>query len=152
MEQILVLLTSETEAMAIEEILQVDFDVTLCSDPIEAAMNLQRDYDAMILDLFLPGDDGLTFLAQNRNQCPSVIILLSQLICSDVLTQAKAIGVNVIIRKPCDISVIRKHLVRLLAEKNPSRVNGRGMESQEDTPVWTTQKSTPELRINEDQE
>ena len=145
MAQILVLLTSETEAMAVEEILQRDFDVTLCRDPIEAAMNLQRDYDAMILDLFLPGDDGLTFLAQNRNHCPSVIILLTQLICSDVLSQAEAIGVNVLIRKPYDISVIRKHLVRLLAEKNPSRVNGRGMESREDTPVWTTQKSTPEI-------
>ena len=146
MAKILVLLISETEAMAIEEILQGDFDVTLCGDPIEAAMNLQRDYDAMILDLFLPGDDGLTFLAQIRNHCPSVIILLTQLICSDVLTQAEAIGVNVLIRKPYDISVIRKHLFRLLEEKNPSRVNGRGMESQEDTPVWTTQKSTPEIK------
>ena len=146
MAQILVLLTSETEAMAVEEILQGDFDVTLCSDPIEAAMNLQRDYDAMILDLFLPGDDGLTFLAKSRNQRPFVIILLTQLICFDVLTHAKTIGVNVLIRKPYDISVIRKHLVRLLAEKNPSRVNGRGMESQEDTPVWTTQKSTPEIK------
>lgn len=146
MAQILVLLTSETEAMAIEEILQGDFDVTLCSDPIEAAMNLQRDYDAIILDLFLPDADGLSILKQNRNICPAVIILLTQLLCSDVLTQAKAIGVDVLIRKPCDISVIRKHLVRLLEEKNPSRVNGRGMESQEDTPVWTTQKSTPEIK------
>lgn len=146
MAQILVLLTSETEAMAIEEALHGDFDVTLCSDPIEAAKNLQRDYDAMILDLFLPGDDGLTFLAQSRNHGPSVIILLTQLICSDVLTQAKAMGVDVLIRKPYDISVIRKHLLRLLAEKNPSRVKGRGMESQEDTPVWTTQKSTPEIK------
>ena len=146
MARILIMLTSETEGMAIEEALHGDFDVTLCSDPIEAAMNLQRDYDAMILDLFLPGDDGLTFLAQKRNHCPSVIVLLTQLICSDVLTQAKAIRVNVLIRKPYDISVIRKHLLRLLAEKSPSRVNGRGMESQEDTPVWTTQKSTPEIK------
>ena len=146
MARILIMLTSETEGMAIEEALHGDFDVTLCSDPIEAAMNLQRDYDAMILDLFLPGDDGLTFLAQKRNHCPSVIVLLTQLICSDVLTQAKAMGVDVLIRKPYDISVIRKHLLRLLAEKNPSRVNGRGMESQEDTPVWTTQKSTPEIK------
>lgn len=146
MAQILVLLTSETEAMAVEEILQGDFDVTLCSDPIEAAMNLQRDYDAIILDLFLPDADGLSILKQNRNICPAVIILLTQLLCADVLTQAKAIGVDVLIRKPCDISVIRKHLFRLLAEKNPSRVNGRGMESQEDTPVWTTQKSTPEIK------
>lgn len=145
MAQILVLLTSETEAMAMKEALQREFDVTLCSDPVEAAVNLRRDFDAMILDLFLPGDDGLTFLAQNRNHCPSVIILLTQLICSDVLTQAKAIGVDVLIRKPYDISVTKKHLLRLLAEKNPSRVNGRGMESQEDTPVWTTQKSTPEI-------
>ena len=146
MARILIMLTSETEGMAIEEALHGDFDVTLCSDPIEAAMNLQRDYDAMILDLFLPGDDGLAFLAQSRNHCPSVIILLTQLICSDVLTQAKAIGVDVLIRKPYDISVIRKHLLRLLAEKNPSHVIGRGMESQEDTPVWTTQKSTPEIK------
>lgn len=145
MAQIFVLLTSETEAMAIEEILQGDFVVTLCSDTIEAAKNLPLDYDAMILDLFLPGVDGMTFLHQNRSQCPSVVILLTQLICSDVLTQAKAMGVDVLIRKPYDISVIRKHLLRLLAEKNPSRVKGRGMESQEDTPVWTTQKSTPEI-------
>ena len=145
MERIFVLLASETEGMALKEALQRNFDVTLCSDLIEAAMNLQLDYDAMILDLFLPGVDGLTFLTQNRNRCPAVIILLTQLLCSDVLTQAKAIGVDVLIRKPCDISVIKKHLVRLLAEKNPSRVNGRGMESQEDTPVWTTQKSTPEI-------
>lgn len=145
MEQILVLLTSETEAIAIEEILQEDFDVTLCSDPIEAAMNLKRDYDAIILDLFLPEVDGLSILKQNRNHCPDVIMLLTQLLCSDVLTLAKEIGVDVLIRKPYDISVIRKRLVRLLAEKNPSRVKGRGMESQEDTPVWTTQKSTPEI-------
>ena len=146
MAQIFVLLTSETEAMAIEEILQGDFDVTLCSNPIEAAMNLQRDYDAIILDLFLPSVDGLSILKQNRNHCPAVIILLTPLLCSDVLTQAKAMGVDVLIRKPYDISVIRKHLLRLLAEKSPSRVNGRGMESQEDTPVWTTQKSTPEIK------
>ena len=145
MERIFVLLASETEGMALKEALQRNFDVTLCSDLIEAAMNLQLDYDAMILDLFLPGVDGLTFLTQNRNRCPAIIILLTQLLCSDVLTQAKAIGVDVLIRKPCDISVIKKHLVRLLAEKNPSRFTGRGMESQEDTPVWTTQKSTPEI-------
>ena len=98
-------------------------------------MCLQQDYDAMILDLFLPEIDGLKFLLDNRGLCPPVIILMTQLISSNVLTQSGEACVDVLLRKPCDMSVVRNYLVRLLAEKNPSRVTGRGMKSQEDTPV-----------------
>ena len=79
---------------------------------------------------------------RNKSRCPSVIILLTQLVCADVLMKAELLGVSVLLRKPYEMATIRNHLSQTLKEKNPSRISGRGMESQEDTPVWTTQKST----------
>lgn len=142
MKRILILLASETERVALSDVLKEDYNVTLCGNQSEAAMCLQQDYDAVILDLFLPEIDGLTFLLDHQSCCPPVIILMTQLISSKVLTQSEEVCVDVLLRKPCDMSVVRNYLARLLVEKNPSRVTGRGMKSQEDTPVRATQNHT----------
>lgn len=136
MKRILILLASETEGSSMADILKENYDVTLCANIIAANKMLLQKYDAIILDVFLPGMDGMTFLEDNRMLCPPTIILLTTLFSHNILNRAERLGVDALIRKPCEMETVAECLTRRLAEKNPSRITGRGMKSQEDTPAW----------------
>lgn len=127
MDKVLLLLNSETELSHFDAVLSRDFDVTLCRDLATAENHLQKNYDILILDLLWPDIDGLTFLKEHRLHCPTIIILLTPLLSSNILNQAAASDVDIIIRKPCSIHQLPKLLAEQLAEKNPSRVTGRGV-------------------------
>ena len=117
MRKVLVLLASELERMAVENILRNDFEITTCQNSEDALRFLQNEYDAMILDLFMPEVDGLTFLMQNKSRCPAVIILMTQLVCADILMRAETLDVSVLLRKPCAMSTVHNHLMQQLRKE-----------------------------------
>lgn len=119
MKRVLILLVSEEERTALKDILKADFSITSCSNSADASQYLQQDFDALILDLFLPDVDGLTFLMQQRKQRPGVCILLTQLICEDILTRAQKLRVDVLLRKPYEMDWISNYLLQQLQKRTP---------------------------------
>ena len=114
MKRVLIVLVSEEERTALRDILKADFSITSCSNSTDASQYLQQEFDALILDLFLPGVDGLTFLMQQSKQRPGVCILLTKLICDDVLAQAEETDVNVLLRRPYEMTWISNYLLQQL--------------------------------------
>ena len=114
MKRVLILVISDEERTALRDILKADFSITSCNDSTDATQYLQQHFDALILDLFLPGVDGFTFLRQQRKQRPGVCILLTKLICDDVLARAREIGVDVLLRRPYEMDWISNYLLQQL--------------------------------------
>ena len=86
--------------------LQKDCEVMVCSDAVDGAELLRYQPDVLILDLFLPGVNGLTLLRENRAQLPRVIIALSILLSPKILRELKDLGVTSVVRKPCTVAAI----------------------------------------------
>ncbi len=108
MRKILIVIECDSLQTALWEIMKDEYDITLCSNAQEAATLLRQDFDGMIMDLFLPGTDGLTFLENTQTFMPPVILALTR-VYSDYILQALAdLGVGYVIRVPCPISEIRK--------------------------------------------
>jgi len=114
MKRVLIWVVSDEERTALRDILKADFSITSCSNSTDASQYLQQEFDALILDLFLPGVDGLTFLTQHRNQRPGICILLTKLICDDILARAQEIGVDLLLRRPYEMDWISNYLLQQL--------------------------------------
>ncbi|MDO5550690.1 MAG: response regulator, partial [Lachnospiraceae bacterium] len=67
-------------AQSIQDILkQIWYDSDICTDGISGSYQLREGaYDAMILDLMLPGKDGITLLREAREQgCRIPVLILT---------------------------------------------------------------------------
>lgn len=114
MRTILLILASEDLRLLLGKILQKDYSVSVCGDASAGADLLQQRPDAMVLDLFLPGTDGLTFLEENQSLLPPVVMVLTQYLNSELLQELYDIGVDYVFMKPCSHSAIVKKLVEYL--------------------------------------
>lgn len=104
MYKILAILRSEDFGAAFQRSLSHEYDITLCHDQALGLELLLASPDILILDLLLPGMDGLSLLRKIHDLRPSCILMLTNLISNDILLTASDLGVNYIIRKPCFIS------------------------------------------------
>lgn len=111
MQTVLVILESEDFRLALQDALREHFNVITCSDAITGTEMLQRQPDALVLDLFLPGIDGISFLQNNCQFRPAVILMLTSYISPDILQSMSNLGIDNVVRKPCPISAIAKRLI-----------------------------------------
>ena len=110
MRTVLLVLRSEDFAQALQDVLKYRYRVIFAKNAEEGAVLLQHQPDLLLLDLFLPGTDGLTFLEQNKSHLPSSILLFTTLAEPAILNAASALGVQAVFLKPRSISSVQNWL------------------------------------------
>lgn len=113
MEKVLLILDSEDTRKLLTEAL-TDYEVAACSAGESAAVLAQFRPDALILDLFLPGTDGLSILENCRELLPPVVLPLTVLVSDYIRQKAAQLGAGFVIQKPCSIDYIVKRLTDML--------------------------------------
>lgn len=112
-------------AQSIQDILkQIWYDSDICTDGVNGACQLKAGvYDAMILDLMLPGKDGITLLREAREQgCRIPVLILTAK--SEVEDKVRGLesGADYYLTKPFDkqeLLAVMKAIVRRRGELLP---------------------------------
>lgn len=110
MRTVLLVLRSEAFAQALQDMLKYRYRVITAKNAEAGAVLLQHQPDVLLLDLFLPGTDGLTFLEQNKSHLPSSILLFTTLAEPAILDAASELGVQAVFLKPYSISSVQNWL------------------------------------------
>lgn len=97
------LLAPENLCDTLRESLETKYITLPCSDPSAAKKLLLSGPDTLILSLFLPGTDGLTFLRENAAVLPPKVIALTVYFDDAILLELEALGVSQVIRIPCNL-------------------------------------------------
>lgn len=113
MRKVLLILASEDFRSALQTALQHDYEVSTCSNAEDGIELLRQKPDALVIDLLLPGMDGLSFLESQQDLRPPVTLVLTPLIDSYIVDALSDLQINYAIRYPCGISTV----VRRLAEQ-----------------------------------
>ena len=113
MAKILLILESDMMQKSLTEALG-NQEVCVCHADEAADTLTQFHPDALILDLFLPETDGFVLLETCKNLLPPSILLLTVLDSDYVRTKAARLGVDFVIRKPCSVDYIVRHLTDML--------------------------------------
>lgn len=95
------LLASEDMSEILRDALDDKYTILPCSDPDIGGALLGSWPDVLILDLFLPGTDGLAFLRTYAKDLPPVVMVLTRFISEALLQELTALGVSSVIRVPC---------------------------------------------------
>ena len=93
--------------MILQDALKDRYRVLAAKNAEEGAALLLHRPSILLLDLFLSGTDGITFLKRNRALLPSSILLFTTLADRVVLDTASELGVNAVFLKPCSLTSVR---------------------------------------------
>lgn len=113
---------------------EIGFDTTLVDDAHQFPLAYSKDQNVIVLDLSMPGFDGIElirFLADNRSE--AAIILISGF-DSGVLNSAKELAVSQglsvagTLSKPVSIDKLERLLLEIPAQKKSQRYNSKGTE------------------------
>ena len=83
--------------------------------------------DVLVLDLILPGMDGLGILRRLDGEKRPKILAVSNFVTQEVVAEAGNLGASMFLRKPYNESAMVEHLISL-AEKNEKQLHGPGLE------------------------
>lgn len=108
------LLASENMCDVLQTALKDKYKMLPCSDPADGRRFLDQVPDVLILDPFLPGTNGLTFLRENASALPSVIIVLTRFLSDDLLQELETLGVSAMFLIPCRLDCVERQLSGLL--------------------------------------
>jgi len=125
MEKVLLILDSEDTRRMLQEAL-AGYQVLYCKPEKAEETLTQFQPDALILDLFLPGIDGLTILEQCQELLPPVVLPLTLLVTDYILLKAAQLGAGFVISKPCSIDDIRKRLGDMLQIHQSTKLSDHG--------------------------
>lgn len=113
MKKVLLILESDNARKQLKESL-TNYQVDSCN-ALEATEALARIRpDALVLDLFLPGADGLALLESCQSLLPPVVLPLSLLITDYIQLKTAQLGAGFVIRKPCSIDYVVNRLEDML--------------------------------------
>lgn len=77
-----------------------------CSDPAAASVLLESRPDILILELSLPGANGMAFLNEHAKSLPSAILVLTTFVNRSILQNLSDQGVSSAFLVPCKISCL----------------------------------------------
>ena len=83
--------------------------------------------DVLVLDLILPGMDGLGILRRLDGEKRPKILAVSNFVTQEVVAEAGNLGASMFLSKPYNDSALVEHLISL-AEKSEKQLHGPGLE------------------------
>jgi two-component system response regulator (stage 0 sporulation protein A) len=83
--------------------------------------------DVLVLDLILPGMDGLGILRRLDGEKRPKILAVSNFVTQEVVAEAGNLGASMFLSKPYNESAMVEHLISL-AEKSEKQLHGPGLE------------------------
>lgn len=116
MDKVLLLLESDITEELLRSAL-ADYEVHVCCADKAAPVLAQLRPDALVLDLFLSGTDGLTILERCQQILPPVVLAISPLITDYIQNKAAQLGVGFVILKPATAGYIAARLTDMLMLK-----------------------------------
>ena len=124
MKRILIADSSEEFRWALQEYLQDTYLVRACREGNEV-LQLMESFkpDVLILDMLLPGVDGMTVLQRIADSGLRTTVLATIRFASDYLINAMVrLGVGYVMRKPCELSAVAVRLADMLADGQEEEV------------------------------
>ncbi len=115
MHNILIADKSDDLCAVLERMFQREFQVTVCNDA-DSALSLMQSlpFDALILDLSLPGADGITLLTQLQGCLPSAVLALSDYSTGYLQQTVADLGVKQILVRPFRKDAAYLHIKQML--------------------------------------
>ena len=103
----------------VKMILKNDYEVFLAKNAEEAFSQIkEHSPDVILLDIILPGLDGLKVLERIKQNDPSVIVIMVTATTTvKTALEAKKFGANGYVTKPFDIDELRLIIARSLSAK-----------------------------------
>lgn len=114
MRRVLLILESEDFRLALQNALRRKYELLLCGDAETGMQMLRQKPDVLVLDLSLPGIDGLTFLEDAAPILPPVILALTTQITPYIQQALSDLGVGFVILKPCTVRAISNRISDML--------------------------------------
>jgi len=136
MRTVLIVLESETFGKQIRNDLRKDHNVLLCQDAYSALQQMDPYPDALVIQMHLPGLDGLSFLEQ-LSWRPPVILSVSDTYSAYEYQKLHDLGVGFFVRTPCTRTCITDRLRDMM----------RGREYDHQDPQTTAAKHLTILGI-----
>jgi len=99
------------------------YEVTTLSDPTKAVDAVKRgDYQLMLLDLMMPGVDGLTLLGDIRKVDPEIaVVIFTGYPTVDSAIEGFKLDVSEYIRKPFGVDELRAVVDRVVSKRGLQR-------------------------------
>ena len=118
MRKLLIADKSDEFRLAIAEILRGDYLVKACRDGKETLQMVHSfQPDALILDLMMPGMDGISLLQEMAKTELRPVILATTRFCNDfILERVSRLGVGYVMLKPCDAAAVAARLADLTGQ------------------------------------
>jgi DNA-binding NtrC family response regulator len=125
----------------IDEILSEEgYEVTTAADAAEArAARKERDYDLILLDIWMPDTDGISLLKEwSDNGLAGAVVMMSGHGTVDTAVEATRLGAVDFIEKPVSLAKLLRTVEKALAARR-SREQRRGAVAQEAAPAGKSQ-------------
>lgn len=121
MRKLLIADCSEEYRAALTAALQDSYHVLCCRTGTEAWTLLHQEHpDIFVLDLMLPELDGLTLLERIcADGIHPMVLALTPLLSGYVYSCAQQLGIEYVVRKPCDIDAVASRVKDLSQRLNP---------------------------------
>lgn len=124
MKQALIVIPSEDMRVSLEEALQESYKTTSCADSFTALDILDNSKpDILVLDLELPGIDGLSILEHLGDNIPTVTVVMGTSLSSYVYQYVHDLGISNVVLKPCSIRAIMTRVNRLVVQSASKKRN-----------------------------
>lgn len=106
------LLASEDMCDILWRVLNPKYRIIPCSDPSAGGKLLEQLPEVLVLDLFLPGFNGLAFLKDHADELPPAVVVLTRFLSDPLLRELEGQGITSMIRMPCHPD----HLEQMISE------------------------------------
>lgn len=116
MKKVLLLIESEAFSQSICQDLQKDCIPFLCHNAEDAVKVMDQKPDALVLDIGLPGMDGVSFL-ENLLWRPPVIITIALNYTAYSAQKLRDLGVGYFLRTPCAFRAVTTRLRDMMAQR-----------------------------------
>ena len=125
MENLQILITDSSAEFldALTERLRGDFSVATCQNGRQAWKMIQAEQPGiLVLDLLLPGLDGLSLLQQLPTENRPKVLAMTNFLSNYVVEACQKLGVSYLMRKPCDLDATARRVRDMAEELRPPTV------------------------------